>query len=230
MADGIGAPTSPPRRSFRRAPGPVRRQELIRATLDCIAERGMHAATVREIALRVGVSNGLIRHHFATKDHMIQEAYRTTMTEMTALSRTAGDSALGQPRERLRRYIAANLSPPVCDAKRLTLWASFIAMIHHNPPMAAIHREAYLEFRRDIELLLCEVFTAMGRKTDSAECRRMAIKINAVIDGLWLEGSLDPDLFAPGELLAIGLDTVEAILGLPLGTEPAPPPIRECRH
>jgi len=205
-----------PRRSFRRTTALVRRRELIRATLDCIAESGMHAATVREIAERVGVSNGLIRHHFATKEQMIQEAYRVTMAEMTALSRAAGDSALGLPRERLRRYVAANLGPPVCDAKRLTLWASFIAMIHLNPPMAEIHREAYLEFRKDIELLLAEAFAAEGSEISAEECRLMAIKINAVIDGLWLEGSLDPDLFAPGELLSIGLEAVEEILGLPL--------------
>jgi AcrR family transcriptional regulator len=198
-------------------PGDERRQALIRATLDCVAERGMHAATVREIAVRAGVTNGLIRHYFATKEHMLQEAYRVTMGEMTATVREAGDSALGRPRERLRRFVAANLSAPVLDIKRLTLWASFIAMIHVDPAMAAIHREAYLEFRREVEPLVGDVLAEAGRKADAAECRRTAIKINAAIDGLWLEGSLAPELFPEGELVAMGLEAVEAILGLPLG-------------
>ena len=192
------------------------RQELIQATLDCIAEQGAHAATVREIARRAGVSPGLIRHHFQTKEHMIEEAYRATMAGMTALSREARDGAGGQPRERLRNYVAASLSPPVRDAKRLTLWASFIAMIRLNPSMQAIHREAYLEYRQDIEVLLAEIFSEAGRAAGADDCRLMAIKINAVIDGLWLEGSLDPSPFAEGELLAAGLDAVEAVLGLPL--------------
>lgn len=192
------------------------RRELIQATLDCIAEQGAHAATVRQIARRAGVSPGLIRHHFQTKEHMIEEAYRATMAGMTALSREARDSAAGQPRERLRRYVAASLSPPVRDARRLTLWASFIAMIRLNPSMEAIHRETYLDYRQDIEALLAEVLSDAGRHADAGECRLMAIKINAVIDGLWLEGSLDPGAFAEGELVAAGLESVAAILGLPL--------------
>lgn len=191
------------------------RQELIQATLDCIAEQGVHAATVREIARRAGVSPGLIRHHFQTKEHMIEEAYRATMAGMTALSREARDSAGGKPRERLRRYVAASLSPPVRDAKWLTLWAGFIAMIRLNPSMEAIHRETYLDYRQDIEVLLGEVFDEAGRAAAAGDRRLMAIKINAVIDGLWLEGSLDPSSFAEGELLAAGLEAVEAILGLP---------------
>lgn len=53
MSSDPASPVCAPRRSFRRATAVVRRQELIRATLDCIAESGMHAATVREIAERV---------------------------------------------------------------------------------------------------------------------------------------------------------------------------------
>jgi AcrR family transcriptional regulator len=207
------------RRLFRRAAGDERRHDLIRATLDCLAERGLHAATVREIAVRAGVTNGLIRHYFETKDHMIHEAYRFTMGEMTAMAREAGASAIGGPRDRLRHFVTANFTPPVLDLRRLTLWASFISMIHVDPEMAAIHREAYLEFRGEVEQLVAGVFAEAGRTVDEAECRSAATKINAVIDGLWLEGAMAPDLFLDGDLIAMGLESVEAILGLPLGSE-----------
>jgi len=197
------------------------RAELIRAALDCIAGQGVHAATVREIARRAGVSPGLIRHHFGTKEHLLEEAYRATMAGMTALSRAArdgdGDDRAAGPRERLRRYVAASLAPPVRDAEALTLWAGFIAMIRLNPSMEAIHRETYLEYRHDIEALLAEILRDAGRVAEAGECRLMAIRINALVDGLWLEGSLDPGAFAEGELLAAGLGAIEAILGLPLG-------------
>lgn len=207
------------RRSFRRAPGDERRQDLIRATLDCLAERGLHAATVREIAVRAGVTNGLIRHYFETKEHMIHEAYRATMGEMTALAREAANCAAEHPRERLRRFVAANFTPPVLDLRRLTLWASFISMVHVDPEMAAIHREAYLEFRSEVEQLVADVFAEAGRVAAEADARRAATKINAVIDGLWLEGAMAPDLFRDGDLIAMGMESVEAILGLPLSDE-----------
>lgn len=204
------------RRSFRRAPGDERRQDLIGATLDCIAERGLHGATVREIAVRAGVTNGLIRHYFDTKDHMIQEAYRFTMGEMTAAAKAAAETVRGKPRERLRRFVAANLSEPVLDIRRLTLWASFVSMVHIDPALAAIHREHYLAFREEIEPLVGDALTEARIPAGAVECRRYAVKINAAIDGLWLEGCLAPGLFAEGELVTMGIEAVEAILGLSL--------------
>jgi TetR/AcrR family transcriptional repressor of bet genes len=208
------------RRSFRRAPGDERRHDLIRATLDCIADKGLHGATVREIAVRAGVTNGLIRHYFETKDHMIQEAYRVTMGEMTAAAKAAAETARGEPRERLRRFVAANLGGPVLDIRRLTLWASFISMVHVDPALASIHREHYLAFREEIEPLVGDVQAEAGKPAATDECRRCAVKINAVIDGLWLEGCLAPELFVDGELVAMGIEAAEAILQLSL-TAPA---------
>lgn len=204
------------RKTFRRAPGDERRHDLIRATLDCIADSGMHAVTVRAVAQRAGVSNGLIRHYFDSKDRMVQEAYRATMDEMTTLVKAASTVAGAPARERLRRFVAANLGAPVADIRRLTLWASFIGMVHVDPAMAAIHREHYLAFRRELEALLGEVLAEAGRPARAPARRRAAIKINATIDGLWLEGTLAPEMFAKRELVAMGIEAVEAILGLKL--------------
>lgn len=217
MPDATNPPASVlTRRTFRRAPGDERRQDLIRATLDCVTEMGLHAVTVREIALRAGVTNGLIRHYFDSKDRMVQEAYRATMGEMTTLVKAASIIAGATARERLRRFVAANLGAPVADIKRLTLWASFISMVHVDAAMAAIHREHYLAFRRELEALVGEVFVEAGLPARKANCRRAAIKINAVIDGLWLEGTFAPEMFAKKDLVAIGIEAVESILGLSL--------------
>ena len=41
---------------------PIRRRQLIDATLDAINEVGMHDATIAQIARRAGVSTGSISH------------------------------------------------------------------------------------------------------------------------------------------------------------------------
>lgn len=204
------------RRPFRRAPDHERKHDLIRATLECVAENGIHAATVRAIAVRAGVTSGLIRHYFESKNNMIEAAYRTTMTEMTALVKQASQDAENTAGDRLRQFIAANLSTPVIDIKRLTLWASFISRVHVDAAMAEIHREHYLDFRRELEPLVGDVLAEAGRPAGQAECRRATIKINAAIDGLWLEGTLAPELFVKDDLVAIGVEAVEGILGLRL--------------
>ena len=204
------------RRSFRHAPEGVRRQDLINATLDCIAEDGLQGATVRNIALRAGVTAGLIRYYFPGKDELVYAAYRETMNRMTGqVKRLADESAErlnAKPRQHLDCFVEASLSPPVVDARTLSLWATFISLIHVDAQMAAIHKESYLAFRNELERLIAAIFDEEGRTANETELARYAIAVNAVIDGLWLEGCLAGDIFAENDLVAIGLKAVDAVL------------------
>lgn len=205
------------RRKFKREGEERRREALITAALDLIAEGGPAAATVRAIADRAGVTPGLIRHYFQTKDDLTRAAYRALMQRMNTDNAAVLDSAPPDPVARLAAFVAAALRPPVVDPGRMGLWAGFMHQVRQNPDMAAIHAETYLGYRDVLEGLIAALPTPL----DPAERRRRAIACNGVIDGLWLEGSALPAAFAPGELERIGLDAVGAILGLPL---PSPQP------
>ncbi|MCM2402289.1 TetR family transcriptional regulator C-terminal domain-containing protein [Rhizobium sp. S153] len=203
------------RRVFHRAGEAERRQDLIRATLDCISEKGLEGATVREIAARAGVTGGLIRHYFASKDQMLQAAYRETMASMTttAISAAGAGGEVKSARLRLHDFIIANVSPPVTDPRTLSLWAGFIGHIRVDPEFARIHRENYLIFRDALEELISGFLAECGRTPAAGESRKLAIAINGLIDGLWLEGSLAQDLFDDHALPRIALESVEALLG-----------------
>lgn len=201
------------RRSFHRAPEAERRQELIDATLDCIAEFGLRGATVRQIAVRAGVTGGLVRHYFESKDHMIAAAYRQVLANFA----TNAETVEGDARVRLREFIVRNLTAPIADSRSLSLWASFISQVRVDPVLAAIHREGYLGFRSELQRLIGVFLKAHGRDAREEECRRYAIAINGLIDGLWLEGCLAGDLFHETELVEVALSSAESVLGLPLG-------------
>jgi AcrR family transcriptional regulator len=206
------------RRSFHHAPEGVRRQDLIKATMDCIAEDGLQGATVRRIAVRAGVTSGLIRYYFPGKNELIHAAYRETMSGMTSQAKASVENTKGSddtPPARLRRFIAASLSPPVVDARVLTLWATFIGLIHIDAEMATIHKESYLAYRNEIESLIAGVFAYESRDASRNDLANYAIAVNAVIDGLWLEGCLAGKMFGENDLVAIGIKTVEAVLGQP---------------
>ncbi|WP_180898078.1 TetR/AcrR family transcriptional regulator [Martelella soudanensis] len=207
------------RKTFRRVGDAERRADLIEAMLDCIAEGGMQHATVREVAERAGVSGGLIRHYFETKEQLLHAAYQRTMAVMLDIGAAAEETGEGSPRYRLRDFVVACLTPPMIDARRLSLWAAFVAMARIDPAMGAIHRENYLAYRALIERLLAGACSAEGRQETPDRLARLAIEINAVLDGLWLEGSLAADLFEHDELLKAGLHAVEAITGLRLEEE-----------
>ena len=61
-----------------------------------------------------------------------------------------------------------------------------------------------------------DLLAAEGRPHGEADCRRLAIAINGMIDGLWLEGCLAGELFGDSELVEIALTSIETLLGLRL--------------
>lgn len=201
------------RRPYRRESEETRREALIAAALELVAEGGARAATVRAIAHRAGVTPGLIRHYFSTKEDLTRAAYRRLMERMTQ------DSANGMPQTinlapemRLAAFVSASLRPPVVDSLRLGLWAGFIHGVRNDAEMRRVHEQNYTAYRD----LLQAMISNLPRNASIAQCRADAIACNAVIDGLWLEGSALPEAFAPGELETIGLAAVGAILGVNL--------------
>ncbi len=190
------------RKPFRREGEDLRRNELVDATLASIAELGMERTTVREIAIRAGVTPGLIRHYFSGKDELVQAAYRQYVEQLAAYAEKAVAVAGDDPVAKLAAFITGTLSPPVVDQTSLSLWAGFIGTVRTHAAMAEdVHREGYAHYRALAETLINEALAAKGRKTARAECARLGIMLNALIDGLWLEGSLSPNEFLPKAIL-----------------------------
>ncbi len=50
------------------------RLALLRATVVTVANGGLRALTYRAVAAEAGVSHGLVRHHFGSRDRLIAEA------------------------------------------------------------------------------------------------------------------------------------------------------------
>ncbi len=201
-----------PRRQYRRESEQSRRASLIAATQSLVAEGGPQAATVRAIAGRAGVTPGLIRHYFRTKDDLTRAAYIALMDGMTDKGADALEGVGALPEERLAAFVAAALRPPVLDSAAVGLWAGYMHQVRNDPDLLQVHEAGYLRYRDALEALIA----ALPREANAAQLRAEAIACNALIDGLWVEGSLLTASFAPGELIAIGLRSVGAILGVDL--------------
>lgn len=217
------------RPKFKREPATQRKEALIQAALALISEQGVAGATVRAIAKRADVTQGLIRHYFTTKEDLISAAYERHMNQMTELTAAPAAHADVSARTRLTTFIAAGLTSPVMDTRSVTLWASFISSIRTDDAMRKMHQQTYYDFRNRLETLICDALIEAGTPTppDPKNLRQMAIASNAVIDGLWMEGGALPEAFDTGELAQIGLTSVGAIIGLDLheqATTPLPTP------
>ena len=100
------APTAPRERTFIEN---ARRQQIVAAAIDTIAEVGFAQASLARIAERIGISKGVISYHFAGKDDLVRqvaieivEAGRAYIIPRVLAEATGAAT--------LRGYIEANLA------------------------------------------------------------------------------------------------------------------------
>lgn len=195
------------RRPYARATEEKRRDDLVAAVLDLVAEGGTDAATVRAIAERAGVTPGMVRHHFGDKDSLMRAAYARMSEAMVAPCIAAAEAAGNDPLVRLRVFLVAALSPTVLDPKTVGVWAAYMHRVRTDPDLRAAHEAGYLNFRDRLEALIAAL------PAPALPPRPAAIALNALLDGLWIEGSLLPHGFADGEVERIALAAASRLLG-----------------
>ncbi|MGH6632861.1 TetR family transcriptional regulator C-terminal domain-containing protein [Sphingopyxis sp.] len=177
----------PARQAFTRESADARRAALIDATAACLAEHGLAGTNVRAICAKAGVSPGLLRHYFGGIDDLIVATYEATSDRMDAIFAAAVEGAAPDPRARLSAYLTASFRPPVTDPELLGAWTAFWALAPSDARMATIHATSYAGYRAR----LCELLLACG----AADAEKLAIMLTAMVDGLWLELSLDAESF-----------------------------------
>lgn len=85
-----------------------RRQALIDAAAAAFRERGYHAASMREVAGRVGMLAGSMYYHFASKDDLLLAVYAEGVRRISDQVNREIDG-IEPPRERLRAALEAHL-------------------------------------------------------------------------------------------------------------------------
>ena len=192
------------------------------ATLSCIARHGLTGATVRRITDEAGVTAGLVRHYFGSKDELITNAYSYFVGQLTDEAEERARQSKGDPAEQLRQFLLANMTTPNLSEEKVSLWAAFVGRVRYEAPFADIHREGYRDFLAVLETLIEPVLVLHGLPAGSTACRRHAIALNGLIDGLWVEGSLNSGLFSRALLPDLILEASERLLGLPAGSLSGP--------
>jgi len=194
------------RAAFTREDADTRRQALIDAAAASLAEAGIAGTSVRAICTRAGVSAGLLRHYFDGVDALIAETYRTVTATVGEAHAAAVEAAGTDPRARLIAYLTASFRPPVADPALLATWLAFWSLVKTDPAIAAIHAETYSGYRSELEALLA------GCGLAQTQCRPAAIALTALVDGLWLELTLDPTTFSADQAGAMAVRWLDALL------------------
>jgi len=161
---------------------PIRRQQLIDATLDSVAELGLHATTINTISRRAGLSSGIISHYFGGKQGLIEASVRYLLTSLKAalLEKTKSNF---NAKERLSFIVEANFSVIQKQANTTKAWLSFWAQSMHDDEL---YRLQVVNSKRLYSNLLYS-FKQILNEEQAIEAAKLSA---AMIDGLWLRAVL----------------------------------------
>ena len=188
-------------RKYRREQPDARRDSLVEAALRSLAAHGHDGASVRRIAAEAGVSVGLINHHYASVDQLIAAAYEKVALGIVRQLMEATEAAPPSPRERLSAFFRASCSPSMINPDLLGVWVVFWSMIKHSPIMQQTQRHTFAEYRAILERHLTDYAVEIG--LNDTDMRLSAIGLSALLDGIWLELSLNPNGFASEEAVRL---------------------------
>ena len=182
-----------------------RRLELVDATWRVIAERGLDAATMRDIAAEAGFANGALKPYFPTKDRLLDFAFEHIFAQTNRRMEAATAGLSG--RAALRAYCHEILP---LDADRLAearVAIAFWQKALRDPAKAALHERSMEQWRSSIAGFLCE---------EGADGRARESHVGAIMDlvlGAQITATLSPAHHSPAQLVAQLDCLLEGILG-----------------
>ena len=148
---------------------PVRRRQLIDATIETIHRHGFADTTISRIASAAGMSSGIISHYFGGKNALLEATMRFLMQELRNDYLIRLDRAK-TPVDRLEAIVNTNFNEEQFTPQVTVAWLSFWAQV---PFSKALHRINRIYFQRLASNLRHEL-------------RQMA----AMIDGIWVRSGL----------------------------------------
>lgn len=205
------ASTTPPlpRKTFLKKSADVRRDELISATIRSLLKFGVAETSVRTIATEAGLSLGMVRHHFNSKDELLAATYRSMSEQLRAQTRQAMERADPSAMGQLVAFIYAGLQPPLLDLRYVRVRFMFWELTHTNAVVRSAHEEIYGRWQTHLLDLVRAVAKANKAKTD---CALLTVTITAFLKGVWVEWSLSNDKFDPRGLVDQMMPLWEAAL------------------
>lgn len=173
-----------------------RRRHIADAVFRLVAERGVEAVGLRDVAAEAGVSMGQVQHWFSTKQEMLLFTLGTMRDRvLTRLVRDLASLERPTVRDRVRAGMRVMLPLDVPSREEASVNVAFVAASFGTPEFADLLREGYARLRAAGRALLAEA-RERGELRDGVDADREADTIFFLTQGLVgpvLLGVVEPD-------------------------------------
>jgi TetR/AcrR family transcriptional repressor of bet genes len=165
----------------RSAAEPIRREAIVKATIQEVARAGSLEVTVAQIARRAGISSALAHHYFGSKEAIFVAAMRHVLAVYGAEVRGALATAQ-TPRARLEAIVRASFSTGSFRRDSVAAWLNFYVLAQTMPEA---RRLLHLYHRRLRSNLLHGLRPLVGDRAPA-----VAEGLGALMDGVYLRQAL----------------------------------------
>lgn len=165
----------------RNAVEPIRREAIVKATIQEVARAGSLEVTVAQIAGRAGVSSALAHHYFGSKEAIFVAAMRHVLTVFGAEVRGALATA-DSPRERVEAIVRASFSAGSFRRESIAAWLNFYVLAQTMPEARRLLSVYHRRLRSN---LLHDLRPLVGERAGG-----VAEGLGALIDGVYLRQAL----------------------------------------
>jgi AcrR family transcriptional regulator len=201
-----------------KAPAPVvadaRRDQMLAAAAELIAERGFGDTRIADVAARVETSPALVVYYFGTKDKLLTEALRYSEKSFY----TAADEMLASTSsmvKRLETLVEWTCLPNGTDNSPGTwgLWFDLWAQAFRHPEVKKDRVDLDQRWRAMIARVVREGMDAGEIETVDAE--EFSIAFAALLDGLSIQTALDDPVVDGVRAYQVAMRFASAALGFP---------------
>ena len=191
-----------------------RREQMLRAALEVIVERGYPDTRIADVAQLAGTSPALVIYYFKTKDQLLTEAmrfsedtwYEDGMRRIVAIGTAAG---------RLEELVALCCQPeaddPDAPSASWLLWVDLWAQAARNTEVASV-RQKFNERWRDTIASLVTQGQEAGEfgPVDPAD---FAVTMSSLLDGFAIQIALEDPTVDPGRAFELSMRFAASQLG-----------------
>ena len=175
-----------------------RKDQIVRATVDCITKHGYHNFSMQDVARTAGVSKGIIHYYFLNKDDLM----------MSVLDKVAGDietiiaadmESISSPIEKIKVFIAVAFDIVRSTKEYYQVNMDFWTQINQKKEVRQVISRHYAKFRDNCARVIEEgVQQGVFKQVNP---QHQASLIIATVDGVSLQWLFDETVYDYTEIV-----------------------------
>lgn len=170
-----------------------RRQQLIDATMKCIARKGLGSITLGDVSREAGLSQGIVNLHFESKDNLLNETMRCLADEYKTQFNNSLEKSGPAAADKLLAIMDLDLRPWVCDRRKVAVWFAFWGEVRWRPAYLEICEKSDDYYDKVVQGLCAKLIADGEYKNVTAAS--VSINLTAMTNGYWLSCLINPETF-----------------------------------